>query len=159
MHSTPAPTSRACASATSTSSPPRASTCSSTTPTAPGTASPPTPTAGHPKACYTIRQLRARGLRPGGQPVTAQILWNHHGTRRVAYLYRADLALPKRQATPAQLAAISKALAARRTCPACGTEKPLLHAALYRPVQRLHRPGAPDDTPAPAPPSSPSTSH
>ena len=42
----------------------------------------------------------------------------------MAYLYRADLALPKRQATPAQLAAIGKALAARRTCPTCGTEKP-----------------------------------
>ena len=42
---------------------------------------------------------------------------------RVAYLYRTDLALPRRQATPAQLAAIGKALAARRTCPACGTEK------------------------------------
>ena len=36
----------------------------------------------------------------------------------------ADLALPKRQATPAQLAAIAKALRARRTCPICGTEKP-----------------------------------
>lgn len=76
-----------------------------------------------PNGLHTIRQLRARGLRPGGQPVTAQILWNHHGKRRVAYLYRADLALPKRQATPVQLAAIGKALAARRTCAACGTEK------------------------------------
>ena len=43
---------------------------------------------------------------------------------RVAYLYRADLALPRRQATPAQLAALAKALAARRTCATCGTEKP-----------------------------------
>ena len=42
----------------------------------------------------------------------------------MAYLYRADLALPKRPATPAQLAALGKALAARRTCPSCGTEKP-----------------------------------
>jgi rubredoxin len=42
----------------------------------------------------------------------------------VAYLYRADLALPKRQATPAQRAAIAKALLARRTCPTCGTGKP-----------------------------------
>ena len=70
-----------------------------------------------------IRQLRAHGLRPGGQPVTAQILWNHHGKRRVAYLYNAELAKPKRQATPAQLAAIGKALAARRTCATCGIEK------------------------------------
>ena len=42
----------------------------------------------------------------------------------MAYLYRADLALPKRQASPAQLGAVAKALAARRTCPTCGTEKP-----------------------------------
>jgi hypothetical protein len=77
-----------------------------------------------PKGLLTTRQLRTQGLRPGGQPVTAQILWNYHGKRRVAYLYRADLAQPKRQATPAQLAAIGKALAARRTCAVCGTEKP-----------------------------------
>jgi hypothetical protein len=74
-----------------------------------------------PQGLLTIRQLRAHGLRPGGQPVSAQILWRRG--LRVAYLYRADLALPKRQATPAQLAAIDKALAARRTCPVCGTEK------------------------------------
>jgi hypothetical protein len=77
-----------------------------------------------PDGLLTTRQLRASSLRPGGQPVTAQILWNHHGKRRVAYLYRADLALPKRPATPAQLAAIAAALRARRTCPTCGTEKP-----------------------------------
>jgi hypothetical protein len=74
-----------------------------------------------PTGLLTIRQLRARGLRPGGQQPAAQILWRRG--LRVAYLYRADLALPRRQASPAQLAAIGKALAARRTCPACGTEK------------------------------------
>ena len=74
-----------------------------------------------PKGLLTIRQLRARGLRPGGQPVIAQILWRHG--LRVAYLYRTDLALSRRQATPAQLVALGKALAARRTCPVCGTEK------------------------------------
>ena len=74
-----------------------------------------------PKGLLTIRQLRARGLRPGGQPVTAQILWRRG--LRVAYLYRTDLALPRRQATTAQLTALGKALAARRTCPACGAEK------------------------------------
>jgi hypothetical protein len=74
-----------------------------------------------PQGLLTLRQLRAHGLRPGGQPVSAQILWRRG--LRVAYLYRADLALPKRQATAAQLAALGKALAARRTCPACGTEK------------------------------------
>jgi hypothetical protein len=76
-----------------------------------------------PDGLLTTRQLRARGLRPGGQHATAQILWNHHGKRRVAYLYRTDLALLKRTATPAQLAAIAAALRVRRTCPTCGTEK------------------------------------
>ena len=75
-----------------------------------------------PKHLYTARQLRARGLRPAGQSPAAQILWRRG--LRVAYLYRADLALPRRQPTPAQLTAIAKALCARRTCPACGTEKP-----------------------------------
>jgi hypothetical protein len=77
-----------------------------------------------PSGLLTIRQLRAKGLRPGGQQVVAQILWQHRTQRRVAYLYRADLAKPKRQATPAQLGAIAKALRARRICPTCGTEKP-----------------------------------
>ena len=75
-----------------------------------------------PKHLYTTRQLRAQGLRPAGQSPAAQILWRRG--LRVAYLYRADLALPRRQPTPAQHAAIAKALRARRTCPACGTEKP-----------------------------------
>ena len=82
------------------------------------------PWRGAPDGLLTVRQLRARGLRPGGQDVAAQILWRHRRTRRVAYLYRADLAKPKRVASPAQLAAIGRALAARRTCPTCGQEKP-----------------------------------
>ena len=77
-----------------------------------------------PAGLLTIRQLRARGLRPGGQDIAAQILWRHRKQRRVAYLYREDQAKPKRTATTAQLAAIAKALRARRTCPTCGTEKP-----------------------------------
>jgi hypothetical protein len=76
-----------------------------------------------PEGLLTRRQLRARGLRPGGQDIAAQILWRHRRNRRVAYLYRADLAKPKRAATPAQLAAIGKALAARQTCPTCGQVK------------------------------------
>jgi hypothetical protein len=74
-----------------------------------------------PDGLLTARQLRAQGLRPGGQDVAAQILWRR-GTR-VAYLYRADAAKPKRTATPAQLAAIEAALRARRTCESCGEEK------------------------------------
>src|SRR5580704_5485005 len=76
-----------------------------------------------PKGLLTRRQLIANGLRPGGQSVAAQIIWKHKGKRRVAYLYRADAAKPKREATRAQRAAISSALRARRTCPTCGVEK------------------------------------
>jgi len=76
-----------------------------------------------PSGLLTTRQLRARGLRPGGQQPAAQILWKHRARRRVAYLYHQNLALPRRQASPAQLAAIARALLARRTCPSCGTEK------------------------------------
>jgi hypothetical protein len=77
-----------------------------------------------PKGLSTIRQLRAKGLRPGGQDTAAQILWRHRKRPRVAYLYWEDLAKPKRTATSAQLAAIFKALRARRTCAACHREKP-----------------------------------
>jgi len=74
----------------------------------------------------TLRQLRAAGLRPSGQPIAAQILWRHRRERqpRVAYLYSIPGAKPKRTATPAQQVAIKKALLARRTCRSCGQEKP-----------------------------------
>ncbi|ADU08648.1 hypothetical protein ML5_3131 [Micromonospora sp. L5] len=74
---------------------------------------------GAPPGYATRRQLRAAGLRPGGQPVAAQILWAGVGGIRAAYLYRLDLAAPKRTATPAQLRAVRAALLARRTCPTC----------------------------------------
>lgn len=77
-----------------------------------------------PEGFATVRQLRALGLRPGGQPVAAQVLWRGVGGERVAYLYRIDLAKPKRCATPAQREAIGKALAARRTCTTCEKTKP-----------------------------------
>src|SRR5216117_3198982 len=68
-----------------------------------------------PNGLLTIRQLRTKGLRPGGQHIAAQILWRHRRQRRVAYLYRENHSMPKRQATAAQLVAIGKALQARRT--------------------------------------------
>jgi hypothetical protein len=72
----------------------------------------------------TRRQLAARGLRPGGQEVQAQILWRtRSGAVRVAYLYETARALPKRTPTHAQRAALAKALAARRTCPRCGCDR------------------------------------
>lgn len=71
----------------------------------------------------TLRQLKAAGLRPGGQGVQAQVLWRsrRRGTR-AAYLYDVSLAKPKRTASPAQRRALGKALAARRICPTCGID-------------------------------------
>ncbi|MFC7382804.1 RRQRL motif-containing zinc-binding protein [Sphaerisporangium rhizosphaerae] len=80
-----------------------------------------------PPHLLTFRQLTARGLRPGGQQVQAQVLWRSRRYRapggiRAAYLYDIRLALPKRTPTPRQLEALAKANAARRTCPTCGTD-------------------------------------
>ena len=72
-----------------------------------------------PDGLATRRQLRAKGLRPGGQDVAAQILWTKYGRLRVAYLYRVDLAKPVRPMTPAKWSALAAAMLARRTCPAC----------------------------------------
>ncbi|MFF2477069.1 RRQRL motif-containing zinc-binding protein [Streptomyces sp. NPDC058066] len=66
------------------------------------------------------RQLRALGLRPGGQDVAAQI--KRPRRRRgplVAYLYRIDCALPVRPMTAGRWAALDRANTARRTCPQC----------------------------------------
>lgn len=73
-----------------------------------------------PRGLCTRRQLAAKGLTPGRQPIAAQILWRRG--RRIAYLYREDLARPKRPATDAQLAALLKAHVAQCICPSCGTE-------------------------------------
>jgi hypothetical protein len=67
----------------------------------------------------TRRQLRACGLCPGGKPVVAQLMWVAGRKTRVAYLYDLAHARPKRTATAAQLRALGKAMAARRTCPTC----------------------------------------
>lgn len=76
-----------------------------------------------PEGLATFRQLRAQGLRPGGQPVVAQL--ERPRRRRgplVAFLYRIDLARPVRPMTPARWAALAKANAARRVCPVCGRD-------------------------------------
>ncbi|SOE13673.1 hypothetical protein SAMN06272775_4649 [Streptomyces sp. 2323.1] len=76
-----------------------------------------------PDGYATRRQLRARGLRPGGQGVAAQL--ERPRRRReplVAYLYRIDQAKPVRPMTPGRRAALDKAMAARRTCPKCRTD-------------------------------------
>ena len=76
-----------------------------------------------PDGYATRRQLRARGLRPGGQGVAAQL--ERPRRRRgplVAYLYRVDLAKPVRPMTPGRWAALAKANAARRICPQCSRD-------------------------------------
>ncbi|MET8905138.1 RRQRL motif-containing zinc-binding protein [Streptomyces sp. NPDC004538] len=73
-----------------------------------------------PDGLATRRQLRARGLRPGGQDVAAQV--ERPRRRRgplVAYLYSIEQAKPVRPMTPAKWAALARANAARRICPAC----------------------------------------
>ncbi|GAA4377323.1 hypothetical protein GCM10023088_37040 [Actinomadura verrucosospora] len=78
-----------------------------------------------PPHLLTFRQLAARGLRPGGQPVVGQVLWNSRRYRkgvRAAYLYDVRLALHKRVPTDRQREALGKALAARRRCPDCGRD-------------------------------------
>jgi hypothetical protein len=70
----------------------------------------------------TRRQLAAVGLQPGRQPVAGQILWRARRRIRVAYLYDTNLAQPKKPATPRQLTALDKAMAARRLCPTCGLD-------------------------------------
>ncbi|WUW24040.1 hypothetical protein OG521_26020 [Streptomyces sp. NBC_01463] len=73
-----------------------------------------------PDGYATRRQLRALGLRPGGQDVAAVL---HRPRRRraplLAYLYRIDHAKPVRPMTPGRAAALAKAMRARRTCPNC----------------------------------------
>lgn len=73
-----------------------------------------------PDGLATRRQLRAQGLRPGGQDVAAQLERprRRHGPL-VAYLYSIEQAKPVRPMTPAKWAALERANAARRTCPEC----------------------------------------
>ncbi|MGH4030855.1 RRQRL motif-containing zinc-binding protein [Actinomycetota bacterium Odt1-20B] len=76
-----------------------------------------------PEGLCTRRQLRERGLRPGGQPIAAQLM---RRTRRrksgaaVAFLYRVDRALPVRPMTSRKWGALALAMLARRTCHVCG---------------------------------------
>lgn len=78
-----------------------------------------------PDGYATRRQLRAAGLRPGGQPVAAQVMRRHRGRKsgvQVAYLYRVDLAKPVRPMTSRKWGALTLAMLARRTCPQCRTD-------------------------------------
>lgn len=73
-----------------------------------------------PDGYATRRQLRARGLRPGGQQVAATL--ERPRRRRgplVAHLYLVDLAVPIRPMTPGRCRAHAAMMRARRTCPSC----------------------------------------
>jgi hypothetical protein len=75
-----------------------------------------------PTGLATVRQLAAQGLRPAGQDVAGYLVWGPANRPRWAYLYRLDLAAPKRVMTPARWAAIGRANAAQRVCPTCGLD-------------------------------------
>ncbi|MET9409534.1 RRQRL motif-containing zinc-binding protein [Streptomyces sp. NPDC002935] len=75
-----------------------------------------------PDGYATRRQLRDRGLRPGGQPIAAQVMRRHRGRKsgvQVAYLYRVDHARLVRPMTSRKWGALALAMLARRTCPLC----------------------------------------
>ncbi|MFD7094329.1 RRQRL motif-containing zinc-binding protein [Streptomyces xanthophaeus] len=78
-----------------------------------------------PDGLATLRQLRALGLRPGGQDVAAQL--ERHSIRMgtlFANMYRGEIAKPVRPMTPGRWAALAKADAARRRCPVCRDHLP-----------------------------------
>ncbi len=86
-----------------------------------------------PDGMATKRQLRALGLRPGGQGVQAEVTRPRY--RRgplVAYLYRIDLAKPVRPMTSRKWGALALAMLARRTCPVCRTDAGYCIPALVR---------------------------
>ncbi|MFF5257146.1 RRQRL motif-containing zinc-binding protein [Streptomyces leeuwenhoekii] len=80
-----------------------------------------------PEGLVTRRQLRERGLSPGGHGPVAVLRCKAcayrpdqsciHPTR--ACLYSVELARPKRVPTLAQEEALDRAMAARSTCPQC----------------------------------------
>ncbi|MFJ8374078.1 RRQRL motif-containing zinc-binding protein [Streptomyces sp. NPDC094461] len=83
-----------------------------------------------PDGYATRHQLRAMGLRPGGQDVAAQLERPRPRPRPrrrrgplIAYLYRIDRARPVRPMTPARRAALAAAMAARRMCPVCRQDR------------------------------------
>ena len=71
-----------------------------------------------PDGLSTRRQLREHDLCPGGQEPFARLRWKND--QRFAWLYVDKWAKPKQAATEAKLAAVEKALAARKVCAECG---------------------------------------
>jgi hypothetical protein len=71
-----------------------------------------------PSGLSTRRQLRERGLSRGGQEPFARLTWKRD--RRFAWLYVDAKAKAKRTPSDKQLAAVNKALSARKVCAECG---------------------------------------
>lgn len=78
-----------------------------------------------PDGLFTRGQLREMGLRPTGEPV-AQLMWcptrRHRPVGsdvRTAALYRLTETLLRDTPSPARLAGLQRARAARRVCPTC----------------------------------------
>jgi hypothetical protein len=73
---------------------------------------------GAPGGLVTRRQMRARGLAPGGAAPVARVVCRRGA--RWAYLYDPTELVAKREATAAQWVAVATAIAARRWCPTGG---------------------------------------
>ena len=74
-----------------------------------------------PAGLATRRQLATAGLRPGGAPVVAQIMWpRSRGEVGVAYLYDQAAAVPKRAFSAGLARSVAAMLRARSTCTGCG---------------------------------------
>lgn len=73
---------------------------------------------GAPEGLATRRQLSKMGLRKNRQEPVAQIMFKARGRRR-AYLYRIDLAAPKRPMTPAKWESVRTAARSRYRCSEC----------------------------------------
>jgi hypothetical protein len=94
-------------------------------------ASPPTyPWGTAPRHLATRAQLRGMGLRPGRQGVQALVVWQSRrggrpraGGLRYAELFDIGCARPRIAMTTARATALAAALAARKTCKACGIDR------------------------------------
>ena len=100
---------------------------------------------GHaPRGLATRRQLRERGLCPGGHDIVAQVTWD--GGRQWAGLYRLDLARPKRTPSPSQRTALAAAMAARRRCCRCRQDAGYCLPRTTRLCWPCEQAGAPTET-------------
>jgi hypothetical protein len=70
----------------------------------------------------TFRQLRARGLRPGGRDHIAELVTKHRKSSKTNFsrLWLISDAVPVRPMTPAKYAALERAMTVRKTCRDCG---------------------------------------